>query len=376
MRIIHIITGLNEGGVQAILFSICKKDSKQEHIIISMDDGGKYGIMLSNLGLKVYNLNINPNRIRLNDFRKLAAILKSCQPDLIQTWMYHADFFGGITSRLLGFKNIFWCIHNSHLSFFESKISTILIFRINSFLSKIIPKKIIYCAEKSKIIHEHNGFAKHKSIVINNGYDTRDFYPSESLSNLFRKAHQIDSKTFLIGVVGRYNPQKDYKTLLLSLSQVKKSFNFSVIMVGANLDLDNYELKKQISESNLTEEIILLGSQEDILSVMNGIDLLVLSSSSEAFSNVLNEAMACCTPCVSTNAGDSELIIGNTGWLSPIKNPNSLAKKIIEAIFEKTENHHDWIKRKKLCREHIVNNFSIEKMIDSYVSIWHSSINK
>lgn len=103
---------------------------------------------------------------------------------------------------------------------------------------------------------------------------------------------------------------------------------------------------------------------------MNGFDLFVLSSVSEAFPNVLNEAMACGTPCITTNVGDAAVIVGDTGWVVPPKDPQALAKAMLEAMEEQQDNPQAWQARKKACRERIVNNFSIKKMVESYHQVW------
>ncbi|MPX98375.1 glycosyltransferase, partial [Salinivibrio sp. VYel6] len=112
------------------------------------------------------------------------------------------------------------------------------------------------------------------------------------------------------------------------------------------------------------------GRRDDITAVMNGFDIFVLSSASEAFPNVLSEAMACGTPCVTTDVGDAAIIVGDTGWVVPPKNPQALAKAILEAMEERQNNPQAWQARKRACRERIVNNFSIEKMVDSYHRVW------
>ena len=103
---------------------------------------------------------------------------------------------------------------------------------------------------------------------------------------------------------------------------------------------------------------------------MNGIDVFMLSSVSEAFPNVLNEAMACETPCITTDVGDAAIIVGETGWIVSPQDAKALAKSSIKAFEEKKLYHESWKQRKKACRERIIENFSFEKMIKKYKEVW------
>ena len=78
----------------------------------------------------------------------------------------------------------------------------------------------------------------------------------------------------------------------------------------------------KIKRLNLTRHIKLLGQTNNISQVMNGLDIHLLSSSyGEGFPNVVAEAMACGTPCIVTNVGDTAFVVGKTGWVVP---PNNL----------------------------------------------------
>ena len=130
-----------------------------------------------------------------------------------------------------------------------------------------------------------------------------------------------------------------------------------MVLVGTNLDNNNHDLVSLLDKKDLNNHVHLLGRRDDIPTIMNGIDIFVLSSISEAFPNVLNEAMACATPCVTTDVGDAAIIVGNTGWVVPKKNPSALMESILEAVDEKKFHNIAWLQRKDACRKRIVENF-------------------
>ena len=100
MKVVHIITGLGDGGAEHVLFKICKYDTHNKHVVISLKGPGKYYSLLKKIGIKVYCLNIKFYSI--NKFFLLMKLLHSLKPDIVQTWLVHADFLGGIASRLAG----------------------------------------------------------------------------------------------------------------------------------------------------------------------------------------------------------------------------------------------------------------------------------
>ena len=101
---------------------------------------------------------------------------------------------------------------------------------------------------------------------------------------------------------------------------------------------------------------------------MNGLDINILCSISEGFPSVIAEAMACGTPCIVTDVGDSSLIVGQTGWVVPPMDSNKLANSIEKALSKIGK--VNWKNRCDQARLRVKNNFEINKMIKSYNVIW------
>jgi hypothetical protein len=87
-KIVHIITGLNDGGAEAVLYRLCKYDTTNTHVVISMMDQGKYGPLLCDCGIDVHCLGMPRRKLKLKGLYRLRKHLKKERPDVIQTWMY------------------------------------------------------------------------------------------------------------------------------------------------------------------------------------------------------------------------------------------------------------------------------------------------
>ncbi len=368
MKILHIITGLGDGGAELTLYKLCKYDKLNKHFVISLKDREKYFLLLKKLGVKVYSLNMKFYSIY--KFFFLIKLINSLKPNIVQTWLVHADFLGGIASRLAGIKNIIWNVRYSDIKTGKSKLTTILIIKILSKLSYLIPLYIIIVSKRAKKIYELIGYNKKKLVFIPNGFDLSILKVDKIQKINFRKKVKIKRNVPIIGTVARYDPQKDHLNLLNALSIIRsKNINFKCILVGSNMNHDNNDLISKINKLKLSKYISLLGSKNNISQVMNGLDLHILSSSyGEGFPNVIAESMACGTPCVVTDVGDSGLIVGKTGWIVPPNNSIKLSQAIEKAINEVGTSK--WFIRSNKARMMIKDKFSINNMLTSYNKIW------
>ena len=192
MKVIHIITGLGDGGAEHVLFKICKYDTRNKHVVISLKGPGKYCSLLKKIGIKVYCLNIK--FFSIYRFIFLIKLLRSLRPEIVQTWLVHADFLGGIASKLAGIKNILWNVRYSNIEIGKAKFTTILVIKILSILSYIIPKFILVVSKRAKKIYEIEGYNKKILKFIPNGYDLSILKINNTLKKTFKKKLELIKK--------------------------------------------------------------------------------------------------------------------------------------------------------------------------------------
>ncbi len=375
MKIVHIITGLEEGGAEKTLYKICKYDIFNEHTIISiisLKDSDKYYSLLNDLGIKIYSLDIKFYSVI--KFLYLVKLIKSLKPNVIQTWLVHGDLIGGIASRLAGFNQIVWNVRYSKLERGVVKLRTLFLIKILSKLSFIIPKIIITVSDSALENCKNLGYSNHKLRLIYNGYEAIDFDP-KNYKDYYRKKYDIDKNIPIIGSVARFDPTKDHQNLFEALSIIKKkNVNFICLLIGPNIDENNNYLVNLIKKFNLNNSIKLLSKSSDILKSMSGLDIHILNSKTEGFPNVVAEAMSCGTPSIVTNVGDSAFIVGKTGWVVEPNDSNKLAEIIEKALAEIGKDN--WKVRCDQAMIRIRNKFEIKKMIVSYNKIWTEIDNK
>lgn len=370
-KVLHVITGLGDGGAEGVLTRLCINSDKAEHVVISLTDEGKYGAILRESGIKVSSLGMSSGILGVLRFAQLVKLIKRERPQIVQTWLYHSDLLGGLAARMSGIRSVFWNIRLSHSYGGDEKKTTVLIARVCAKASKWLPEKIICCAEKAATMHVAIGYTKRKMIVIPNGYDVNRFSPSTERGKGLRGELAIADNEVLLGMVGRFHPQKDHENLLKTLLLVKNAgVSCRCLLVGTGLVPSNQGLVNRLEALGLTDNIILAGPRTDIPAVMNALDIHVLSSRSEGFPNVIAEAMACGTPCVSTDVGDAKVIIGETGAVCAAGKPEELADRILQLVTEMTHSPEAWNNRMRECRERIMRNYSLEKSISLYEHVW------
>ena len=373
IKVLHIITGLSTGGAEIMLYKLVSKMDRScfDIYVVSLTDIGPVGEKIKKLNIPVVAVGMKRGWrgfLSFSEFFRLLKIVKNYKPDVIQTWMYHSDLIGGLVGKILKVP-VIWNIRHSNLDPKCNKKTTIWTAKICAKFSKILPKKIICCSHASKDVHSKLGYDENKMVVIPNGFDLDVFLPDKQGREKVRKELGLDDKTIVVGFAARFDPQKDHKNFFEAVRIVHKVYpNVHFLLCGDGINWDNKKLKEWIEKSGVKKVTHLLGRRDDMKDIYNSIDIFCSSSSyGEGFPNVIGEVMACEVPCVVTDVGDSAIIVKDTGFVVPSKNPEALAEAIIKMI-EMGEG-----KRKELgkrARDRIKENYLIEKIVKNYEQLY------
>lgn len=371
-RVAHVITGLNPGGAEMMLFKLLSAMDRVvfKPEVISLTGMGPLAERIQALDITVRALGMRrgvPNPLSL---LRLAVWLRRSKPDVIQTWMYHADLIGGIAAKLVGGIPVIWGIRHSNLDPQGSKRKTIWTANACARLSNWLPTQIVCCSEASLPVHAALGYATRKMCVIPNGFDLDVFRPDPSARRSVRAELGIPEDTLLIGMFARFHAQKDHRNFVEAAALLHAHHpDIHFLLCGDGITWENRVLSGWIVTASIHEHCHLLGPREDIPRLAAALDIASSSSFGEGFPNVVGEAMSCGVPCVVTDVGDSDRIVGTTGRIVAAKDPEALAMAWKEMIDLGEEG------RRRLgvaARKRVMDRYELSRIVEKYEALYTS----
>jgi len=368
-KILFVITGLNQGGAEAMLYKLLANIDRARFdcVVVSLLDKGVYGEKIESLGMPVFCLNLRKIKMIFKDLFNYVRMVRRYKPNIIQGWMYHGNLFAFLT-KLLSPKsvivfNIRHSIENS-----KDKLLTRLVIKINAWFSHRV-KAVINNSEASQRQHNKIGFSEKNKVYIANGFDVALFKPTQEVYDLFRIKQEWVKETKIIGNISRFHPMKNHLGILRIFKKIKEETRLPVkfVLAGEEIDSKNKWLVNKINEMRLEKDCILLGPVKTY-ELMPALDVyLSCSLWGEGFPNVLGEAMACEVPCVATDVGDCKQIIAEFGDILPVKKYEKFAADYcIKRLSES-----GLIKKQR--RQYIVDNYPIQKIVQQYENLFNEA---
>ncbi len=370
LRVMHVISGLLHGGAETVLFRLATAPGGTvRHTVVSMRGEGVMGARLREAGVEVICLDMQGWAGNVRGLGRLFRLLRARRPDVVQTWMYHADLIAGLVVRLAGIRAVAWGVRNSGVSLGESSRSSRIAAWACARVSGWVPGVIIACARKAAEVHRAWGYRADRVLVVPNGYDLDVWHPDAAGAGELRARWGVPEGAPLLGSVARWNPLKDHENLLAALALcVRAHPDLRCVLIGLGMSRDNADLIALARHYGLLDHLIFLGRRDDVPVLMRALDIHVLSSKAEGFPNVVSEAMASGVACVATDVGDAADIVDEHGWVVPPGDASALADAIDRAVAAVRD--PAWPARRDAARASVERRYSLRAMVDRYETVW------
>jgi len=260
---------------------------------------------------------------------------------------------------------------------------------LKKFYNSVMTRSDLIIAGSNFIFsHIKNNYSKNlnlkkKFLVIFRGINVDYFDPSTTLESeedaLISKWGMDKSKKIIL-MPGRLTPWKGQEVFIEALNLVNKKLGcetFHAIILGSNQGRDIYtkKIKRLAEQYRLTNHLKFIEHCKNMPLAYKISDLIISASiEPEAFGRIVVEAQSMEKPIIASNIGGSNETIDNnkTGFLFEAGNPDSLSKKIIEALtLEETKLKSMGIEGRK----NTIKKFNVEKMCFSTYAEYKKLLN-
>jgi glycosyltransferase involved in cell wall biosynthesis len=323
--ILFLIRSLGYGGTdrQVIALATNLHQRGESVAVATFYSSDIWGSDLDAAGVRCYSLEKTGRWDFLFLFR-LVRLVRQSRPAIIYSLLGTANIIGLLCKLLLPNIRMVWSVRASNMDLQRYGWLDRLVYRVECALSRFADLIIANSHAGLRAALEH-GFPKEKSVVIANGIDTNRFTPDPRARETMRSVFGLAEYNIVIGLVGRLDPMKDHPTFLKAAALLAENREVRFLCVGDGPKPYQSRLGAMAKELGIDTQVIWLTAVQDMAAVYNAMDVMTSSSSfGEGFSNVIGEAMACGVPCVVTDVGDAQLIIGETGYVVPPEDPAAL----------------------------------------------------
>lgn len=371
INVVHIINLTAWAGAEGVLHRLIQRLHPAEvaNSVISLGRDDEYLARYAALGIPTAAVGLRSVRSAPGGLCRLTRLLRAWRPDVVQTWMYHADLAGGLAARWAGCVPVAWNLRRTEPDRPDLARSTVQVARLSAWLSWRLPARIVCCAEAARVSHAAFGYDESRMVVIPNGFDSDVYRPDTSARAAVRAELGLADEPVVV-LVARHHPKKDYPTFLAAAQRIAAELPTArFLLVGQDVEPANRTLMALVASAELTDRVCLLGPRTDLPRLYAAADVSCLCSLEEGFPNVVGEAMACGLPCVVTPAGDAAVIAGDTGAVVPFSDPAALSRELLALLRLPPA---DLATRGLIARRRIIENFSLDSMVARYRELWLS----
>ncbi|MDF1586057.1 glycosyltransferase [Marinimicrococcus flavescens] len=368
MRLVLFLPSFDAGGAQRQFAQLAQGLARRGHQVscVALVPGGPYwGRLEADPGVRLVALHgrTAPGRLGLGrqwlaSAGLLRRELRRDRPDVLYSALHAANLVAWLAARGGRTVPVAWGLRAARQDLsWRRRLPYALCAMLSPSVDLLVANSAAGLAD-----HRASLYRTRNAAVVPNGIDVASFRPDPGGRARVRGEWGVPDEVPLVGLVGRLVPVKDHPTFLRAARILAGRTEARFVCVGGGAAARRLELEEEARRLGLGDRLLWAGERADMADVLNALDILCLPSRSEAFPNALAEAMACGVPCVATPVGDVPDILGSTGRLVPVGDPEALAA----ALHELLQLPASW--RRALgveACERIRQRYAVERMIEA-----------
>ncbi len=219
---------------------------------------------------------------------------------------------------------------------------------INSMMRPIVnlcTKQRLSCSDVAAdwLFGKHN---RDKTVIINNGIDTKRFTYDEAKRNMIREQYQL-SKKWIVGHIGRFSEQKNHAFILKIFREIyTKNPDARLMLVGIG-ELET-QIRTMVDELNLKNAVIFAGPQARTEDYYSAFDVFLMPSLYEGLPIVGIEAQSEGLPCFFSDQISEQIKLTDLANVYPLsQSPEEWAEKMLRNAAPDNRNTYPAVIRKR-----------------------------
>jgi glycosyltransferase involved in cell wall biosynthesis len=284
MRVLHVITGLAEGGAEHQLRLLLRR-LPHDCEVVTLSHPGTVAAAIRADGITVHELTMTSNH-DLSAVRKLRRLIRSGRYDVVHTHLYRACLYGRVAARLAGVPHVVATEHSLGDTVIEGRRVTLGV-RALYLATEKLGRTTIAVSETVAARLRGWGVAAERITVIPNGLDAGEFRFDEALRAAARERLGIAADTVVVGGVGRLTPGKRFDRLIRAVHEVPGA---TLLLVGDGAA--RAALERLAGQHGITERVIFAGAVGHTRELLCAMDVFASPSPQETFGLAVLEALA------------------------------------------------------------------------------------
>ena len=286
MKVLHVITGLGVGGAEHQLRSILQH-TRHESDVVTLYNPGPVADMIRADGGSVRDLGMTSNT-QISALFRLHRLIRAGRYDVVHAHLYRSQIYGRPAAWLAATPVILSTEHSIGETHIERRPMTPgvrALYLGTEFLSDITIA--VSPAVRDRLLKW--GVRERRMLIIPNGVDMQRAAFDESARDRIRAEFGIGAGVYLIGVLGRFDPNKRFDMVIEAAAPLLGDTT-KLLIVGKGKERPR--LEQVARDRGVTGQVIFTGERHDVADMLSAMDLFVASSRQETFGLSVLEALA------------------------------------------------------------------------------------